>query len=182
MSRPSPLSTISFSNKDKLVNPDKCNAIYWQLIRMLEGSRRSEPPDAPASSIIRELWQTQRCDKIGKDLAGLRQDIVDHMGEDSARRVLEYKATDVDDIRAVEAIAHYREHATTAMVRSLYFRSKVYYQTFHQVERTALILTGVGGAAGLGRWMWKQNKALQAARQRGTSSKTLQSKDQRASE
>jgi hypothetical protein len=173
MSLPAPLSTVSFSNKDKPVDPDKCNAIYWQLIRMLEGSRRSELPDAPASSIIRELWQTQRCDKTGKDLASLRQDIVDYMGEANAKRVLEYTATDVDDIRALEAIAHYREHATGVMVSSLYLRSQLYYQTVHQVERTALL----GGAAGLGRWMWKQNRALQAARQRGAAGKTLQPKD-----
>ena len=77
--------------------------------------------------------------------------------------MLEYKAVDTDDVRASEAVAHYRAHAQRTLKRALYPHWHFYYITFHQAERLTVLLTGVVASAGLGRWMYKQRQALKAA-------------------
>ena len=100
---------------------------------------------------------------MSSDLAHLRKDIVDHMGVVEARRVLEYKSVDTDEVRAFEAVAHYRAHAQKTLKWALYPHWHLYYITFHQAERMTVLLTGFGASAGLGKWMYKQRQALKAA-------------------
>ncbi len=101
--------------------------MYWNLIEMIQGTRRRQPSDSVV--VLRELWQTEQCDLIATDLTGLRAVVKCDIGKESLNRIIDYKTTDVDRQRAATVMARYHTLATNTLVHALPLSSYVYYHT-----------------------------------------------------
>lgn len=127
---------------------------------MLEGSHSLNRPDTPATSILRELAHTQH--HCNRSLSTLYTDIIGFMGEDSVQRVMAYEDNTVDRQRTIDALSHYREYSRDVFVRTLDPQQRIYYHLIHNPTNILLSLTG-GGTATLGRWMYKQHRAIHSS-------------------
>lgn len=144
-----------FPNANKPVTATKCNAIYWQVLMLLESSHHSPSP----TTILRELWQVQRCNSVASDLSDLQNDVIEYMGKDGIHRVVSSPGdiTDADREAALSTVIHYREYMRRRLFWSLLPQSQAYHVTFHQWERMVAFI-GLGGGASLGKWVWKQEQ------------------------
>ena len=125
---------------------------------MLEGSRHKDAGEA--TSVIREFWQTSRCDDVCANFRDHRAAIRDHLGGAAMDRILNYQANDTDREKAVDTVAHCRWWTTKLLVAALPPASRLYYHLIFKSERGLLALTGLGMSGGMAAWLRKQHKLL----------------------
>jgi hypothetical protein len=149
---------MSIPNRDKDITPAMCASIYWNLIELHETKSNFN-----ASSIVREFWQTERCDKIGTDFSGHREAFKNYLSPEVTDRIMNYTSTDVDKEKSIDAVGHYYSYTQKILVQALPLSTKLYYHTIHKPERLILLIGG-GGIGGLGKWMYRQHKILRATK------------------
>ncbi len=151
-----PSAILPIPNRTKPITGPMCDSIYWNLIEMHNGARHKDASEA--CSVLRELWQTERCDIIGTDFSGHRKAISEHVGDDVKNRILQYTASESDRERAIDTIGHYHMYSRKLLVAALPLSSRLYYHTIYQAERSVAVVTGMATVGGLGRWFYRQHQ------------------------
>ena len=123
----------------------KCQMIYFNLIRMLDGKENITP-----THIIRELWQTKRCDNSHYDMADVRtrtKTYIEKLSSGSFQNMftigkLHDEATqDVADSTVIHYNSWYRDN----LIDALSYRNKLYYYFWYKAEVAVASWTILGG-------------------------------------
>lgn len=149
-------SNPALPNMEKPVTSQKCQTIYLNLLDALSTDKTFSTP-----TFVRELWQTKRCDQY-HSLTDLREDITAHMGKDTLERILAYKASPVDEEKAMDTMIHYSRWTAGKLEGALDYPHWI---KFHVVEKPERLLSYVGlGSVGLGagRVLWKRAATVHA--------------------
>ena len=119
----------------KTTNKEQCHSIYWNLLEVIE--RRSDNDVAPF--YLREFYQTNRCDQIGKDFSSMRSDLESYLTEagdaQTTSRILRFEETETDKAKATQAIMHYSYWHRRQLLSGLSWRHWGYYWTWYKAER-----------------------------------------------
>jgi hypothetical protein len=121
-------------NVNKPITISGCHKIYWNILKCLD-NKVSSP------FIIRELWQTQRCDQIASDFSDIRSNINEHLKNEQpedqiVNRLLSIRhALPSDNESATQSIMHYHSELKSKLIKSLSWNDWIYYHSFYQVER-----------------------------------------------
>jgi hypothetical protein len=121
------------------MNEDKCQQVLWNLMELISG-----PSDGvPASSVIRELMQTVRCDAIleepaSANMASLRAKYKNALGADAWNLVMQRKegVYEPQERLAIDTIIHYRTYTRVLLVSCFSPAKKFEYYTVHKAEST----------------------------------------------
>lgn len=134
---------------------EKCQAIYWNLIELLDKSEES------SAAFIRELWHTKRCDEMS-DLSDLRNDYEKHLGEKVLEDILNYEeeSNSKNSKRANQCVLHYFYWTRKKLVNSLTLRKKISYFTFYKAESVLATFGIIGTVYGLSRFAKKSYKTI----------------------
>lgn len=104
----------------------KCNSIYTTLLSM---HRNKSVLGVPASTYIREFWDTERCDRVS-NLTPQREQLrtrINHSDPDRLARMLTFNETKQDEDIAMQAVYHYSSQHTHCLQNSLTFSSVLWY-------------------------------------------------------
>lgn len=115
------------------VEKDKCQYIFMNLLR----NKHVE-----AQFYLREWDQTCRCDKYA-DLSDVRSSFERAVGSESMTRIREFSPTEVDELKAAQAVLHYSDWCDKRLYRSLNWKNKAYFQIVHHSTRV-LDFIGIG--------------------------------------
>lgn len=152
------MAQTSIPNEKKAMDKQKCQALLWNLVEMLHNQPLAETSSSCA--IIREIWQTQRCDKF-HDLSEFRNDIRDYLNDGreqshTLNNILDYNATERERDAATQCIVHYHSWAKTQILKGLSWPNYFYFHTLFKGERTLAVLGLTGSSFGVGKWLYKQ--------------------------
>ena len=106
----------------------KCQSIYWNLLVMLEKDKSFWH-----SVFIRELWQTKKCDEI-YNLEQLRNNYINHMSKETHERVIQFKSTPTDELKATQSVFHYRMWTKKKLIKGLTWTNWLSFYTWHKVQ------------------------------------------------
>jgi len=142
---------ILLPNSSKTVNAAKCQSIYMNLLALREHDKK-----LAALHWLREFEQTARCDGESS-FKNERQEYRDHIGEDTVKRVLEYRVKEEADYERVEqAVIHYFDWHQRRLVSALTWPNYFKYQLFDKHER---LLAWLGLAAPFaGGWVFVRHR------------------------
>lgn len=116
--------------------------------------------DERATKYVRELLtETSRCDDHF-DYKTLRVNMRKKLGEEVCDRIIDYDQAEKDMQRAGQAVEHYLAWHTRVLVKSLPFRSKVYYYSWHKAENFFALLGIIGAACTSGAFAWRMRRVF----------------------
>jgi hypothetical protein len=131
---------LSTSKRDR----KRCQMIYLNLIKMLDGKE-----SISSTHIIRELWETKRCDRI-HDMSEVRARTklyIEKLAPGSFRKVFaigDIREESVQDI-ADSTVIHYNSWYRDNMINALSWRNKGYYYFFCKTDVALASWSIVGG-------------------------------------
>lgn len=124
----------------------KCQMIYLNLIRMLDGKENITP-----THIIRELWQTKRCDKNHNmsEVRARTESYVEKLSKGSLQKMFtigQLRDEAVQDV-ADSTVIHYNSWYRDNLIDGLNIWNKAYYYFFYKTEVALASWSIVGGGA-----------------------------------
>lgn len=130
-----------------------CQSIYWNALEALKAVHATADP-LQSAGYLRELYQTQRCDKIGTDLDSKRKDVAVALKMSRLRRLVEQDggATQEDYIEAHHTVKHYVKWHRDELKGALTWSQWTKYHMTAEIENTAAVVVAVGGLFGFGKW------------------------------